>query len=391
MYELEQFLSSSRIGAYRDFNNSIDYYIKLSKNTRKTENIESSLSEAIALFDLLEKRRDEIQNMYMQIPDSISINTVNLARDLTRNKINTFEKVKAIENYLSRNFHYTLSPQIPPADKDFVEHFLFDGKEGYCSYYASAMCILVRISGIPARYVEGFVLPGESTEDGYYYVTNNNAHAWVEVYFEGIGWVTFEPTSPMEGAMDYFVSLSDSSDNTSLEDDDQFNDFDDLNELDDEQMGNNGDQDFAAGIGRNNNISFGIFALALMTAIILLWIVNMIYILIRKVVLRLFLKKKTAVLLYNYSISLLKQAGRHVRSGETPLDFAARIDELYKFSDMNMKSFVEVYYSVRFGLKTLDKKTIRRLFDFVGELKKESGSNMYIVKRILYRGLLFNG
>ena len=66
------------------------------------------------------------------------------------------------------------------------------GKEGYCTYFASAMTVLCRMAGLPARYVEGFVAqPGA---DGFAYVTGKEAHAWTEVYFEGFGWVPFDPT-----------------------------------------------------------------------------------------------------------------------------------------------------------------------------------------------------
>ena len=66
------------------------------------------------------------------------------------------------------------------------------GKEGYCTYFASAMTVLCRMAGLPARYVEGFVAqPGA---DGFAYVTGKDAHAWTEVYFEGFGWVPFDAT-----------------------------------------------------------------------------------------------------------------------------------------------------------------------------------------------------
>ena len=57
------------------------------------------------------------------------------------------------------------------------------------------MTVLLRSIGIPARYVEGYMLPPEPIKDNTYEVTNENAHAWVEVYFEGLGWIPFEPTS----------------------------------------------------------------------------------------------------------------------------------------------------------------------------------------------------
>ena len=86
----------------------------------------------------------------------------------------------------------------PPAERDFVSYFLLDSREGYCSYFASAMAVLCRAAGLPARYVEGYSLhaaPGESVV-----LTGEDAHAWVEVYFNGVGWLSFDPTAAAQDA-----------------------------------------------------------------------------------------------------------------------------------------------------------------------------------------------
>ena len=70
------------------------------------------------------------------------------------------------------------------------------------------MVTLLRLLGIPARYVEGYVLPSEQAFEEEYTVTNRNAHAWVEVYFEGFGWMVFEPTTAYAGALNYKSAFS---------------------------------------------------------------------------------------------------------------------------------------------------------------------------------------
>ncbi len=80
-----------------------------------------------------------------------------------------------------------------PEGVEFVDYFLFEGKEGYCTYYASAMAVMLRIADIPSLYVEGFTARGPA-DDGVYSVTYNNAHSWVEAFIEPVGWMTFEPT-----------------------------------------------------------------------------------------------------------------------------------------------------------------------------------------------------
>ena len=94
----------------------------------------------------------------------------------------------ALAQYLSANTTYSLDPVVPPADEDFVAHFL-ETKTGYCTYYASAMTVMARTLGIPARYVEGYQLPEDAEADEAATITQAQAHAWCEIYFKGIGWI----------------------------------------------------------------------------------------------------------------------------------------------------------------------------------------------------------
>lgn len=137
---------------------------------------------------------------YMQLPDSLPERVRTLAIKLTQDHDNMFDKVKAVEDYLGSNaFTYeTENVTIPKNDEDYVDQFLFETKMGYCDNFSSAMVVLLRSAGIPARWVKGYT-SGEYKEAGnkngsIYEVTNNNAHSWVEVYFPEQGWVTFEPT-----------------------------------------------------------------------------------------------------------------------------------------------------------------------------------------------------
>lgn len=131
---------------------------------------------------------------YLQLPGTITERTYRLAENITKYRNSDYDKVKAIEDYLKTVFKYTLTPPTTPYNSDFVDYFLFDLKEGYCTYYASSMAILTRCIGIPSRYVEGYRVI-EKDEDGIYHVYSSNAHAWTEVYIDGYGWMTFEPTS----------------------------------------------------------------------------------------------------------------------------------------------------------------------------------------------------
>jgi hypothetical protein len=104
-----------------------------------------------------------------------------------------YDKAAAIASFLRQEIAYSPSVPAPPPGRDPVVWVLFVHKRGFCNYYASAQVLLLRSIGIPARLAVGFAQGG--FEDGAYAVHERNAHAWPEVYFPGIGWVEFEPTS----------------------------------------------------------------------------------------------------------------------------------------------------------------------------------------------------
>jgi len=94
-----------------------------------------------------------------------------------------------------RGIKYNELIAAPPAGQDGVDYFLFDVREGYCDYYASAMAVMARVVGIPARVAAGYSQGEYNPETGAYRVREKNAHAWVEIYFPRYGWVEFEPTA----------------------------------------------------------------------------------------------------------------------------------------------------------------------------------------------------
>lgn len=118
---------------------------------------------------------------YTQIPDSVTDRTKELVYKIVDGAQNDLEKVERIKNYLSKNYSYSLEVSDVPVDADFVDYFLFNEKKGYCVYFATATTIMLRITGIPARYVEGFKMPPKAGADGFYTITNEDAHAWTEV------------------------------------------------------------------------------------------------------------------------------------------------------------------------------------------------------------------
>jgi transglutaminase-like putative cysteine protease len=134
-----------------------------------------------------------MRRRYLAVPEDVPNRVLTLARDLTATAATPYDRAKAIESYL-RAFPYTLDLPPPPPNRDIVDYFLFDLQQGYCDYYASAMVVLARAAGLPARLAVGYVNGTYDPEQQRYIVTEAEAHSWVEIYFPGYGWINFEPT-----------------------------------------------------------------------------------------------------------------------------------------------------------------------------------------------------
>jgi len=139
-----------------------------------------------------DKYYQDALDKYLKLPSHMEDKVFEDLRNIVSGYNTPYDRACAIMRHLQRYYRYTLEPDTPPENQDFVTYFLYVGKEGYCTYYASAMTVLCRMAGLPARYVEGFL--ADPAADGFAYVTGKDAHAWTEVYFEGFGWVPFDAT-----------------------------------------------------------------------------------------------------------------------------------------------------------------------------------------------------
>lgn len=137
---------------------------------------------------------EEIRRVYLGLPESIPRRVWDLAQKLTVAEPTAYDQAQAIQEYL-RTYPYTLELTAPPPGRDVVDYFLFDLKRGYCDYYASAMVVLARAAGLPARLVIGYGSGTYRPTEERFLVTEADAHAWTEIYFPGYGWVEFEPTA----------------------------------------------------------------------------------------------------------------------------------------------------------------------------------------------------
>lgn len=145
---------------------------------------------------------------HLQLPPT-SLRVLALADSFRTHAVSIYDQAVEIERWL-HTFRYTLD--LPgTAQQATLDHFLFERRAGHCEYFSTAMAVLLRAGGVPARNVNGF-LGGEWNEfGGFLTVTQNNAHSWVEVWFPGWGWVPFDPTPPGAAAAGVGVARSFSS------------------------------------------------------------------------------------------------------------------------------------------------------------------------------------
>lgn len=148
---------------------------------------------------------------YLQLPASLPDRVRDLAATVTAGAENSYDKALLLEKYLKENYVYNNLPDTSKqTSPDVVDAFLFEIKEGYCDYFSTAFVVMARSIGLPARWVKGYVsgVDESSLPDmllggfennpggaGVYTVRNADAHSWAEVYFEGYGWISFEPTA----------------------------------------------------------------------------------------------------------------------------------------------------------------------------------------------------
>ena len=147
---------------------------------------------------------------YTQLPPELPARVRSLAHRITDSQPTVYDKVMAVQRWLQTNTRYRLDIPRDPPGVDAVDWFLFETREGFCEHIASAMVVLLRAVGIPARFVVGFDAGDRNLLSGYFEVRQSDAHAWVEVYYPGVAWVEYDPTHEVPAAApsasDWFIA-----------------------------------------------------------------------------------------------------------------------------------------------------------------------------------------
>ncbi|NPV08903.1 MAG: transglutaminase domain-containing protein, partial [Anaerolineae bacterium] len=139
---------------------------------------------------------EHIRERYLSLPD-VPERLRRTTEEVVAEAETAYGKARAIEEYL-RQFEYDLSVPAAPADRDVVDYLVFELQRGFCDHFSTAMAVMLRLAGVPARVAVGYARGNYDHADGVWVVTEADAHAWVEVYFPGYGWIEFEPTPSQE-------------------------------------------------------------------------------------------------------------------------------------------------------------------------------------------------
>lgn len=177
----------------QDIEYSKDRWDDMSAYMYNTYNIKPSFEyeNFVKHAENLEKLADKL---YLDVDNAVSDRTYNLATDIIDNEDNTYDICYKLTEYLKK-YKYDKRTYIPEG-QNIIDYFLFEGKQGYCIHYATALTEMLRCDGIPARLVEGFCNNYQRRNDeGDYNIIGSDSHAWVEAYLKGIGWIRLEPTN----------------------------------------------------------------------------------------------------------------------------------------------------------------------------------------------------
>jgi len=141
------------------------------------------------------KGADLTDPQWLSLPNDLPARVSALAASVVAGSANRLNAVNAVEDYLRSNEKYNLNSSVPAAGEDAVDDFLFVSHEGFCEQFATAAVIMLRSQGIPARFVTGYVDGDTNIYPGLRVFLGSDAHAWVQVFYPGVGWVNSDPTA----------------------------------------------------------------------------------------------------------------------------------------------------------------------------------------------------
>ncbi len=334
-----------------------------------------------------------VKSNYLTVPGSTAFLDETID-EVTSKYITNFDKALAIERYLKTNFTYAQHfTRVDGSAIDKVEYMFSKSKTGYCTYFATAMTVMLRRIGIPARYVVGYhAFVTDDTGESKYVrnIEDDNYHAWVEVYFDGIGWITFDPTPG-------------SGDNLFLRDYDYLDDPSPNAQETPEDTTDTPDPEIAPPEANRSPLEADAEAPAdlPMPMLIVILIISIFIILILMIILllislgikqhfnnycnKLFTFDPTSftIAVYPCILRLISSLGYELRRGESIYDFALRIDNKFKLS-VSLSSIITTLEMTQFSKNTVDEKTAVEVREYFNELSDAVFYSLNVFKKYYY-------
>lgn len=379
--------------------------------------VESPLPYEILLTRGFYQKKESIASIgeYFRIPnDKITLRTRELAREIVKGTHNDFQKAQAIESYLRNNYKYNLNVGEVPEGKEFIDHFLFDEQEGYCTYFATSMAIMLRLEEIPSRYIEGY-LTQETEEPGTYEVRENNAHAWVEAFIEPVGWITFEPTPayPVPPRLENYQPIKIENENRTTNEIDLNNESADEMDLhnrspridfDDELMNN--DIDIMDGESNliydephvNVPIEFklrkkiaDIFPIILLVIIPIRFLIGFLKYIYQETQAIKLSNNNRVIYLYGQIVKLIEFLGYPQKYGETHYEYAKRIvHRLYTFNVKGTLEMTDIFVRSKYSDSLASDDDVMELMEYKKALEKRLRSQwnpiVYYYRKFMKKG-----
>lgn len=358
---------------------------------------EEDLDELLAVLEETTGERigkEEIQRYRQEIYDDYQESVVltdgveEYLQKITTGAESDVEMLMALETELA-SFTYTRTPGELPETVDssgeFLDYFLLESREGYCTYFATAFVLLARAEGLPARYVQGFCVPVGNRGETMVY--SNMAHAWPEVYFEGIGWIPFEPT-PGYSEMRYTtwatrrgrVDSTEEADAQSV----QSGENEGVFEQSDEEAWQEQQQ---AAFGEKGRLKrfvrfFGLVVLWLLSAALLIFLLNRLLVRFRYRKMDLTAKFRAEV---ERNQRLLALMGIKRGQEETLKEFGKRAGAI--LDEENALQFLQSYEDFVYGDKEVEQSMLdetKRQQEELGEILKRKKRWAYLYYRLMY-------
>lgn len=319
---------------------------------------------------------------YLEVPKEIPQRVIDLAKEITKKYDSPYLRASAIEEYLKTNYPYSKETSILPEGQDFVDYFLFEEKKGSCSYYATALAMMARVVKVPTRYVEGFVVPYTKDSNGVSKILNSDAHAWVELYFDGVGWVTFDPT-PGNESLAYDFKEKDDKDstttsNTTPQNDNTNKDNKDKDKKDVDPNELEGDAGTA-----DNKVSWIVISLFVLAGLLGLSIVLLLVSIVFYIIVNLRLDKNKRVI--DFSKNKMISYGKVILSpyveGETIREY---LEIIQKKLEIDLGSYIELYEKSMYSKNGLTEEelniVLKTLKNIEDKVKRYAGKFKFHLK-----------